>query len=139
MVAIKLTSEIRTYASNVAAVGNEMGKTGEEFGKVSELPSNSLEDIQRKKDRYSALLNEFESQKQTLTRQRVPKLLKSEHEELLSGFSKYVKATEMAINSLEVESVSVDVDKLERGQELQWEASGEIVDITNRMARILGI
>jgi hypothetical protein len=139
IMSVKLTPQIKTYATNIASVGNRMKKTADKFGEVGELPTETKDDIQRKKDNYIRLLEEFKSQKNTLEKQNVPELLQVEHEQLLSSFGKYVNATDMAINSLDVDSAQANTQDHEKAQGLQWEASGEIVKITRKMAEKLGI
>lgn len=137
--AIKLTPQVRTYASGVGAVGERMKVTANKFGIVSEREVTSTDEIKRKKDDYLELLNQFKSQTQTLLGLKAPVLLKVDHEKLLVSFKKYVSATEKAISSLDVENISIDENLLSEAQELQWEASGEIVQISNAMAKKLGI
>lgn len=136
---VKLTPEIRTFATAVAAVGGRMQKTANKFGSVSERSPKNVEEMQGMKDDYSKLLKEFESQEETLIRLNAPNLLKSEHSKLNQSYNKYVVSTEKAISSLDVENVKTDTKLLEEAQKLQWEASKEIVEISNLMAKKLGI
>lgn len=136
---VKLTPEIRTYASAVAAVGGRMGKTAKEFGEVSKRSPKTVEEMQRMKDDYSKLLKEFESQEETLMRLNTPSSLRTKHSKLNQSYNKYVVSTEMAISSLDVENVKVDVELLKEAQRLQWEAAKEIVEISDLIAKKLGI
>lgn len=136
---IKLTPQVRSYAQAVANVGERMSKTANGFGEVSERKVSSLGDIRKNKNDYEHLLNEFKSQEKTLKNIAPPESLKVEHEKLVVSYGKYVDATEKAIESLDVENVKTDEELLKKAQKLQWEASGEIVEISNIMARKLGI
>lgn len=68
-----------------------------------------------------------------------PEQLREEHEKLVVSYGKYVDATNKAINSLDYENVNKDEILLTEAQKLQWQASGEIVKISNLMASKLGI
>ncbi|PIC77718.1 hypothetical protein CSV74_03695 [Sporosarcina sp. P19] len=136
---IKLTPQIKTYASEVANIGGCMKTTADKFGVAAERKVNDIDGIKRKREEYLVLLKEFESQKETLVKLNAPTLLEKEHEQLLISFIKYVAATEKAISSLDIENVKTDENLLREAQDLQWEASREIVQISNAMANKLGI
>lgn len=136
---IQITPEIRAYAMAVAAVGERMKKTARKFGEVSQRPTRTIEEMKRKKDDYKKLYKEFESQEETLLKLNVPSELREEHSMLFASFNKYVISTEHAISSLDVENVKTNEKLLDESQKLQWEASREIVQISNEMAKKLGI
>lgn len=136
---IKLTPEIRLYAQAVGKIGERMGKTSEGFGKVAERKVASLGDIEEMKADYRKLLNEFISQENDLEGLYPPQLLIAEHQKLVSSYDKYVSATRKDIDSLDVNSTKTDESLLKEAQSMQWEASREIVDVSNTIAEKLGL
>ncbi|MGM1047614.1 MAG: hypothetical protein ACQEXX_15875 [Bacillota bacterium] len=136
---IPLTAEIRTYALSVAQVGELMRITGNKFGEVSGRRFTSVEEAKRTKVDYETLLGEFVSQKETLEKLHVPAQLKDEHNELIRSYSKFVDATEMGIQSLDTEKISVDEAIMDKALKLQREASKGIVKTSDEIALKLGI
>jgi len=136
---ISITPEIRSYALSIASVGNRMKVTSDKFGVATKRKIATVEDIKALKREYLNLLEEFKSQEQTLMQLTTPLILKEEHEELLVSFNKYVTATELGIDSLNVESIITNESILKKAQDLQREASSEIVYISKKIATKLGI
>ncbi|MBN6890094.1 hypothetical protein ACUXCC_005628 [Cytobacillus horneckiae] len=136
---IRLTAEIRTYAQKVADVGSRMGVTSNKFGQVSKGISPNLESISNAKRQYLSLLNEYQSQEETLNQIKAPFELEKEHNKLLVSFKKFVDATNMGIDALDVDNIQVDEEQNNKCLQLQAEASKEIVIITDEIAIRLGL
>ncbi|QNK89863.1 hypothetical protein H7992_09550 [Sporosarcina sp. resist] len=136
---MKITPEIRTYAMNIAAVGNRMQQTGNRFGEISDDITRDTIGIREAKGEYLILLQEFKQQEKTLLKQNVPSALKTEHDRLVNSFGKYVEATNLMISSLNVEIVTVNESLYEEAKSLQGTAAKEIVQTTQQMAIKLGI
>jgi hypothetical protein len=125
------------YLQTVGKIGASISETGDKFGSLSAtfsaIPNKTIEDIRDLKRAYELLLEEFKGQEQRLSITVAPSLLKSGHSKMLSAFGEYVKATELAIQSLDTENGTVNAILYQESMNKQQQSAKEIVLITNEM------
>ncbi len=125
------------YARNVGKLGEAMNKTGDKFREVSIGNFKTLGDVSRAKEQYMQLIREFKSQKRKLSNLIVPTVINKEHSILENSYDKYIQATQMMCDSLDIKSLKPNRELFDKGAEQQLDAAKIISETAMKIADIL--
>ncbi|MDQ8092267.1 hypothetical protein [Bacillus amyloliquefaciens] len=125
------------YGQNVAKIGTRMVETAQKFGEANQCKLESVKDVEELKQTYTSLNGEFKKQRDDLKAIVAPSLVKNFHNDMVNGYSDYVKGTEIMISALDTENVCINEEVYKKGQMLQSAASSKINESANKIAKVI--
>ncbi|MBI0441942.1 hypothetical protein GNK15_11850 [Bacillus amyloliquefaciens] len=125
------------YGQNVAKIGTRMVETAQKFGEANQCKLESVKDVEELKQTYTSLNGEFKKQRDDLKAIVAPSLVENFHNDMVNGYSDYVKGTEIMISALDTENVRINEEVYKKGQMLQSAASSKINESANKIAKVI--
>jgi len=112
-----------------------MVETAQKFGEANQCKLESVKDVEVLKQTYTSLNGEFKKQRDDLKAIVAPSLVENFHNDMVNGYSDYVKGTEIMISALDTENVRIE-EVYKKGQMLQSAASSKINESANKIAKV---
>lgn len=124
------------YAKKLSVLGDRISEITSRFSNLG-IEINDAKTIKSSYDIYLKNISEYKKCKLNLLDIVPPDKVKKEHKEMVDAFQMFIDGTESMYKAIDIDNLLIDKDMTVKGILLQKKGEEKIVQITNKISKIL--